>query len=72
MTQPIIYTSKTCRFCKDVKEYAQLAGVELEGVRLEEQNPHNLRSAPAIEYDGQIHIGLDKCMAFIRRHAKGA
>ena len=69
---PILYKSKKCKFCKDVKTYADFANVELEEKYIEAANPHNLRSVPAIEFEGQVHVGLDDCMAFIRRHAKRA
>jgi glutaredoxin len=69
---PILFKSKTCKFCTDVKTFAGFANIELDEKYIENENPHNLRSVPAIEFDGQVHIGLDDCMAFIRRHAKRA
>lgn len=71
MKKPILYTARGCKFCPDVKSYADLAGVELDVVRLSESNPHGLRSAPAIEHKGEIYTGIDNCAAFIRRYAKG-
>lgn len=71
MSKAILYTSKTCKFCRDVKEYAGFTGTELEEVSIEDSNPNNLRSAPAIEYKGELHIGLDQCTAFLRRAMKG-
>ncbi|AZN32557.1 hypothetical protein [Pseudoalteromonas sp. Xi13] len=72
MKNPILYTTRGCKFCPDVKSYAELAGLELDIVRLSESNPHGLRSAPAIEHNGEIYIGIDDCAAFIRRFAKEA
>ncbi len=72
MKKPILYTARGCKFCPDVKSYAELAGVELDVVRLSESNPHGLRSAPTIEHNGEIYIGIDDCAAFIRRFGKEA
>lgn len=67
---PILFKSKTCKFCTDVKSYADFASVELDERYIEQSNPHNLRSVPAIEHNGKLHNGLDECTAFIRRQAK--
>ncbi|MBB1404910.1 hypothetical protein H5079_04700 [Pseudoalteromonas sp. SG44-5] len=70
MTNPILYTSKTCKFCDDVITYATFTNTTLTEVDIADSNPHGLRSAPAIAYEDNVYIGLDNCAAFLRRHAK--
>tara|TARA_R110000850_G_scaffold148836_5_gene271189 strand:+ start:3644 stop:3868 length:225 start_codon:yes stop_codon:yes gene_type:complete len=70
VTNPTLYTTATCKFCDDVKAYATLAGVQLNEVSIEDTNPHGLRTAPAIAFNDDVHIGLDNCAAFLRRRSK--
>ncbi|WP_462167041.1 hypothetical protein [Pseudoalteromonas sp. GB43] len=69
---PVLFKTKNCKFCGDVRDYANFAGVELEEKFIEEENPHGLRTAPVIAHEGELYTGLDECAAFLRRQAKRA
>lgn len=68
MTKAIIYSTKTCPYCKMAKEFFKSNGIEFEEIDVSEDQEKakemfeksGQMGVPVIDIDGQIVVGFDE------------